>query len=693
MSHATLLLKTSVEAFFVPPLCPSTNISQIFQLESLPRQIRLLRHGLGNKEMLRQSQSRRANAAAVPSATGGGTRAFSEGTDRIASQPGPVGNLAEGVDPPEDHSVKKSHAVGAKLSWRRTPTEARPDSRPNSRPSNAQAGASLTGREREEEGRRIMQQLVSTHSPARILDIVDGSRNVMSDVSLCTAFHRLAKHSRHGDERSREKLRAHPSATWLAQQVESSLPVYSTQALANVAWAHAQLGHGSPTLLHNVAEAAIRRARAFNSLEVASMMQAYAKADCRHVVLLRALVEGRVLGNVDAFNDRQAPELFDAISRDMLGRMPESYAKAGHHAPALMDAICAAALASLSSFTPQDVSNLAWALAKQKSVGNRGLLQQLLQGMAHHSRPRLHTFPPQALSNTAWAYATLGHCHTGLLDAIAHQCLLRLPDFSPQAIANTAWALATLRHACAPLLEAVARHVLVRQRLPQFPVQSLACLAFAFATFGHPVPGLWQALADEVLVRLKSGELRRQSLVTAAWAFAVEGHYDEALTPLLMSELASHDDYSSHELCQLYQVELALRLEASALQQQPIKMRDAEAHAYFASLWRSGHIRQQAKTCWDYTNAADKRQVSGFQEQVLATLEQTQVTYVAEYKDGDYSIDIALFPDETGKIAVEADGPSHFAYNGDRAPLGPTKLKARLLQKQGWHVVQNATST
>ena len=45
-----------------------------------------------------------------------------------------------------------------------------------------------------------------------------------------------------------------------------------------------------------------------------------------------------------------------------------------------------------------------------------------------------------------------------------------------------------------------------------------------------------------------------------------------------------------------------------------------------------------------------------------------------------YSIDIAL-PER--RIALEVDGPSHFA--NDHTPTGNTKLKRRQLRATGWH--------
>jgi hypothetical protein len=49
----------------------------------------------------------------------------------------------------------------------------------------------------------------------------------------------------------------------------------------------------------------------------------------------------------------------------------------------------------------------------------------------------------------------------------------------------------------------------------------------------------------------------------------------------------------------------------------------------------------------------------------------------------EYTIDVAL---PAARLALEADGPSHFAANTLR-PLGATALKRRLLARLGWTVV------
>ncbi|CAI5932776.1 unnamed protein product [Closterium sp. NIES-64] len=158
-----------------------------------------------------------------------------------------------------------------------------------------------------------------------------------------------------------------------------------------------------------------------------------------------------------------------------------------------------------------------------------------------------------------------------------------------------------------------------------------------------------------------------------------------------------------------------------------------ESYWYLQHLWLSGFVRQQAKACWEAAHKAEKLQVSGLQRDISCALHQMHLPHTLEYRDGDYSIDLALLlplaaTESTGsdstrsdyrrmerrvlKIAVEADGPSHFTISTSgmtteqqhqqhsqqhphqhnqqqqHVPLGPTRLKARLLRCRGWQVVQ-----
>ena len=58
--------------------------------------------------------------------------------------------------------------------------------------------------------------------------------------------------------------------------------------------------------------------------------------------------------------------------------------------------------------------------------------------------PRLSDFTPQALSNTAWAYAAVIQSDGKLFAALTSMVELRASGLKPQELVNTAWSFATV---------------------------------------------------------------------------------------------------------------------------------------------------------------------------------------------------------------------------------------------------------
>ena len=56
----------------------------------------------------------------------------------------------------------------------------------------------------------------------------------------------------------------------------------------------------------------------------------------------------------------------------------------------------------------------------------------------------LNDFQPQNLSNIAWALATVKHSDHRLFAALAREAGQHLHEFKAQALANTAWAFAAV---------------------------------------------------------------------------------------------------------------------------------------------------------------------------------------------------------------------------------------------------------
>jgi hypothetical protein len=161
----------------------------------------------------------------------------------------------------------------------------------------------------------------------------------------------------------------------------------------------------------------------------------------------------------------------------------------------------------LSAFSPQCLANILWAAAKlapfiqNKGGCGRGDTTKLLcQAITTAAEPRMLDFQPQELSMLAWSVAKLqGRAHSNnrkgfvkrkgsrsedtscFLAHLAEVACSRLSEFTPQGISNIAWALATAdvlgkeeacRYMTAAALDAAPR-------LADFPPQAISNLCWA----------------------------------------------------------------------------------------------------------------------------------------------------------------------------------------------------------------------
>jgi hypothetical protein len=189
---------------------------------------------------------------------------------------------------------------------------------------------------------------------------------------------------------------------------------------------------------------------------------------------------------------RRTVELVDSCEARELSNIAHGLAKCtlvgldGETGALFAEVAEAAVRGGLSSFKPQALANTAWAFATADYAA-----PALLDAIAAAAVPRLRDFNPQNLANTAWAFATAGHAAPALLDAIAGAAVPRLRDFNPQDLANTAWAFATADQRAPALLDAIAAAAVPRLR--EFNPQDLANTAWSFAAADHLAPALFDS--------------------------------------------------------------------------------------------------------------------------------------------------------------------------------------------------------
>ena len=98
--------------------------------------------------------------------------------------------------------------------------------------------------------------------------------------------------------------------------------------------------------------------------------------------------------------------------------------------------------AQAGQICPTELAIVAYGAAH---CGRGGLLNLLFAALARAVKRRLGVFSPQDLANTAWSIAKVGHLDAQLFLALAREAEPRVDDFDMQGLGNTAWAFENMR--------------------------------------------------------------------------------------------------------------------------------------------------------------------------------------------------------------------------------------------------------
>ncbi|KAJ1447313.1 hypothetical protein M885DRAFT_472044 [Pelagophyceae sp. CCMP2097] len=527
----------------------------------------------------------------------------------------------------------------------------------------------------------------------------------------------------------------------LALRCFERVSTFTPQALATTAWAFSTTAHGSrhPGLFEAIAAEAVSRPHLFKAQDVSNTCWAFAarrqpdKAKARSSRSTKpstseaALFEAMALRSLEVVDDfsaqglantawAMAASLSNGVSRDV--QLSFGRRKA-------MTVIARAALQKLDDFEPQGLSNLCWAFAAAgvfeprlfRAVGDRVVSECVSE------------LKPQELSNLVWAFATARQASNNipLFSAVAIAAEVSISDFKPQDLANVCWAFSAAGISSPRLFGAIAdaarlkiglrRTVLGRvfvvyleplerrgksqrdgyvddgydgyaddprqQHRDVFNSQMLANTAWAFAAAGVPAPRLFAAIADAV--EAKVDDFNPQELANAAWAFATARHAAPKLFDAVAKRLPQQADvwvdaYGARERAQLYQVSLALKL-------------DAPNCKLFGVL---DGVSPELKAAF----VSEARSPSRTQLQVSAALSRIGWAHDSEhFTEEGLSLDMAQ---PLTKLAVEFDGPWHYlvgpveGFKTDffktpeperRRLAGRSVAKQLLLRRFGWRVL------
>ncbi|KAI7837274.1 hypothetical protein COHA_008888 [Chlorella ohadii] len=357
--------------------------------------------------------------------------------------------------------------------------------------------------------------------------------------------------------------------------------------------------------------------------------------------------------------------------------------------PQFLKAVASAATTCMPDFQSQSLANLLWGYCKLDVYP-----EELFKAAAAELVERFRTpdlarqFRAQELSNSLYAFAQGNIIHEDLLNAFERELSAswveldsagretrrnRLDDFTSQALANSLWSFANLRWYPVRLLEVITRAV--GRKLHSMSPQEISNSIWAYAKFAyHPGPVMVQYQAE---IGKRVDKFDGQSLTTTLWALAaLSSTHCDAFKQLVERFVELEPDGNFQDV-QYNQVLQAVLLAQFEMQRRPGEFRE--------EINLPDRIVDRALAAWRQQQQAVK--LSAFHLEVSAALAQLGVPFEVEYKTEHslLSVDIAII-DGDRKIAIEVDGPFHFAVNTN-SPLGQTMIRRRLLRACGWIVI------
>ncbi|KAL2645349.1 hypothetical protein R1flu_012936 [Riccia fluitans] len=315
-------------------------------------------------------------------------------------------------------------------------------------------------------------------------------------------------------------------------------------------------------------------------------------------------------------------------------------------------------------------------MARQKTMAI--LVSAAIESLPHCSA--------QSISNISWALSKIGgsSMYWMEMDLLAQTAMSNVSDLKPQHLANIAGAFASMQHSVPTLFEVLEQ--MACSLRPKFQAQELTQLLWAFASLNEPANVFLDSLDSDFEGKASGtsgtsgaetyfNSFTLSELCSLSWSYTVLNELKRPSFYLIWHEIVKRSIGDSIEvqelagqsvqLSQLHQTSQSLELEYPEL-----GLRPGES---LGALARSEWERQKG----------GKMSTSTTQKDVEMLLVSTGRRWVSEYSAASHSLDLALVEE---RIAIEIDGPTHFARNTGTA-LGHTVLKQRQLTAAGWTVL------
>ncbi|BDA44072.1 probable RAP domain-containing protein, chloroplastic at C-terminar half [Coccomyxa sp. Obi] len=576
----------------------------------------------------------------------------------------------------------------------------------------------------------LNRKIVATTSTEEVLSLVDQHGSVFNSVNAATAFHRLAKFGQEASPEEQESLRSDRRTKLLAELVEAKWEEWGGRATNNIAWAHAVLGHGSPTIMSKVEAKLMLKLETLSCLETCMILWAFAKTGYASPKSYESAVPW-LLAKKQEMNVQTVTMLSWAYatsapySKDLFATFCEvaleqrqhfhiralsnitwACARVGHYNEELFDVVAARVARRWDDICSFDLGSLAWGLGKaygefgvkgpsleheerqsaiMRYLAEKPVREQALRAIKEAALHDLGSLNMRTVSNIAYGFASATFWDEQLMDALAQRAIDLAWQGNMQTLAMLLWAFSTLRHDCPALMEALAHRGLELLREDNYGVTSSAVTVvfWAHANLGEAT-ATWQELllllAEEACARPQL----HKSLPTVAWSLTVAGCLPDPLLRKIRSLVGDLRDLDDANLSQLYQTELAMRLREHTSPQSPVQgQAPMRAEDIFRECYHMGNLRHKSGRFWEQLLARGRRHITAIHMEVAKSVESLGGVFLIEHDTGEWSVDIGFLDHQ---LAIEVDGPSHFTSNTLR-PLGPTLLKRRLLAGRGWEVV------
>lgn len=363
--------------------------------------------------------------------------------------------------------------------------------------------------------------------------------------------------------------------------------------------------------------------------------------------------------------------------------------------------------------------------------------KKLIEQLAGLVKSKSQEFTPDQLADLIHAFdsvrSRLFYEHTiPLFETLAKSATSKIGFFSPMQLAEMTRAMAHFeldREQAQPVLQselqkagaqngfdmrttffgAAANAVLQHKGI--FSARSLCDLAFTFAKMSINNPQLMAHLANKMLEKQRgkppvADSMRKDQLWRTLWAFATVGVAQKPLMDRLIArskQIAKELDNTciGNILWSLAILDMRPDLPTSqslvdafaGSNPKEISIRQAFAFYQHSTLPHSEgdyplKWPAQLVAKFDALKIGDVN-ITKLQSEVYAEVKKLHPEAVEERPIRKMPVDIAIKKVVHGKkvkVAIEIDGPTHFAYKSHE-PLGHTQFKRRLLNRKGWQAV------